>query len=61
MSMGQQEGLHVEDDTMRAAIMGSINIVQTCGQSLGPLVNGVLADKGLFSWSFVLAGFMKAM
>ena len=27
MSMGQQEGLHVEDDTMRAAIMGPINIV----------------------------------
>ncbi|PWY85095.1 MFS transporter [Aspergillus heteromorphus CBS 117.55] len=44
----------------RTAIMGSINVVKTCTQSLGPLLTGVLADRGLFGLSFTIAGILKA-
>ncbi|KAK4149828.1 major facilitator superfamily domain-containing protein [Chaetomidium leptoderma] len=44
----------------RTAVMGAINVVKTGAQSLGPLITGVLADKGLFWVSFVLAGSLKA-
>ncbi|KAL2863118.1 putative MFS transporter [Aspergillus lucknowensis] len=43
----------------RTAIMGSINVVKTSTQSLGPLVTGVLADRGFFGASFILAGILK--
>ena len=39
--------------------MGSINVVKTSAQSLGPLVTGVLAEKGFFGLSFCLAGSLK--
>jgi len=44
----------------RTAIMGAINVVKTCSQSLGPLLTGVLAGRGLFWVSFVMAGSLKA-
>ncbi|BDD63844.1 hypothetical protein MAP00_008700 [Monascus purpureus] len=44
----------------RTAIMGSINVVKTCSQTLGPLITGVLADYGLFGVSFTVAGILKA-
>ncbi|GFG23110.1 uncharacterized membrane protein YJR124C [Aspergillus udagawae] len=45
----------------RTAIMGAINVVKTCSQSLGPLITGVLADHNLFGASFTLAGILKAI
>ncbi|KAL4959201.1 putative MFS transporter [Aspergillus stella-maris] len=45
----------------RTAIMGSINVVKTSAQSLGPLVTGVLAEKGFFGLSFCLAGSLKVV
>jgi sugar phosphate permease len=45
----------------RTAIMGAINVVKTCTQSLGPLITGVMADHGLFGASFTLAGILKAI
>lgn len=44
----------------RTAVMGAINVVKIAAQSLGPLITGVLAGKGLFWVSFVLAGSLKA-
>ncbi|KAL4923330.1 putative MFS transporter [Aspergillus undulatus] len=43
----------------RTAIMGSINVVKTSAQSMGPLITGVLADRGFFGTSFTLAGLLK--
>ncbi|KAF7118975.1 hypothetical protein CNMCM5793_008615 [Aspergillus hiratsukae] len=45
----------------RTAIMGAINVVKTCSQSLGPLITGVMANHGLFGASFTLAGILKAI
>ncbi|KAJ0415560.1 MFS transporter [Aspergillus carlsbadensis] len=45
----------------RTAIMGSINVVKTSTQSLGPLITGILADRGFFGASFILAGSLKVM
>ncbi|GIJ87147.1 hypothetical protein Asppvi_006051 [Aspergillus pseudoviridinutans] len=45
----------------RTAIMGAINVVKTCSQSLGPLITGVLANHDLFGASFTLAGILKAI
>ncbi|KAL3439780.1 MFS transporter [Aspergillus insuetus] len=45
----------------RTAIMGAINVVKTSTQSLGPLVTGILADRGVFGASFTLAGGLKVM
>lgn len=45
----------------RTAIMGSINVVKTCSQSLGPLITGVLANHGLFGVSFTVAGILKCI
>ncbi|KAL4777934.1 hypothetical protein BJX76DRAFT_363214 [Aspergillus varians] len=45
----------------RTAIMGSINVVKTATQSLGPLITGVLADRGFFGVSFTLAGILKCV
>lgn len=47
--------------SQRTAIMGSINVVKTCTQSLGPLLTGVLAEHGLFGYSFIIAGSLKAV
>jgi MFS family permease len=44
----------------RTAIMGALNVVKTSSQSLGPLITGVLAGKGLFWVAFVAAGTLKA-
>jgi MFS family permease len=44
----------------RTAIMGAINVVKTTAQSLGPLITGVLADRGLFWVAFLAAGSLKA-
>lgn len=44
----------------RTAIMGTINVVKTCTQSLGPLITGVLADNRVFGLSFTIAGILKA-
>ncbi|OJJ08953.1 hypothetical protein ASPVEDRAFT_48073 [Aspergillus versicolor CBS 583.65] len=45
----------------RTAIMGSINVVKTSAQSMGPLITGVLADRGCFGASFTLAGILKCV
>ena len=45
----------------RTAIMGTINVVKTCTQSLGPLLTGVLADNHVFGFSFTIAGILKAV
>ncbi|KAL4955480.1 major facilitator superfamily domain-containing protein [Aspergillus filifer] len=45
----------------RTAIMGSINVVKTSAQSLGPLVTGILAEKGFFGLSFCIAGSLKVV
>lgn len=45
----------------RTAIMGAINVVKTCTQSLGPLLTGVLAEKHVFGLSFTIAGSLKAV
>jgi MFS family permease len=44
----------------RTAVMGTINLVKTLASSVGPLITGVLADRGLFWISFVAAGSLKA-
>ena len=44
----------------RTAVMGAINVVKTCSQSIGPSITGVLADNGLFWVAFVMAGSLKA-
>lgn len=44
----------------RTAVMGTVNVVKTTAQSLGPLITGLLADRGLFWVSFVAAGSLKA-
>jgi sugar phosphate permease len=44
----------------RTAVMGTINIVKTASQSLGPLVTGVLVTKKLFWVAFLAAGTLKA-
>lgn len=45
----------------RTAIMGTINVVKTSAQSMGPLITGVLADRGSFGASFTLAGTLKCV
>ncbi|KAI1867321.1 hypothetical protein JX265_000842 [Neoarthrinium moseri] len=44
----------------RTAVMGTINVVRTSSQTLGPLITGVLAEKNLLWVSFVIAGGLKA-
>jgi hypothetical protein len=44
----------------RTAVMGTINVVKTSSQSLGPLITGVLANNKLFWVAFVAAGSLKA-
>ncbi|RDW71787.1 MFS general substrate transporter-33 [Coleophoma crateriformis] len=44
----------------RTAVMGTVNIVKTSAQSLGPLITGILANYNLFWVAFVCAGTLKA-
>lgn len=44
----------------RTAVMGTINMVKTASQSLGPYATGVLAGRGLFWVAFLTAGCLKA-
>ncbi|KAL8418971.1 hypothetical protein RB594_002253 [Gaeumannomyces avenae] len=44
----------------RTAVLGILNTTKTLSQSLGPLITGVLADRGFFWAAFVLAGSLKA-
>ncbi|MCJ1284589.1 hypothetical protein MMC26_003922 [Xylographa opegraphella] len=44
----------------RTAVMGVINVVKTCSQSIGPSITGILADHDLFWVAFVIAGSLKA-
>ncbi|KIX95221.1 uncharacterized protein Z520_09137 [Fonsecaea multimorphosa CBS 102226] len=44
----------------RTAVMGTINVVKTCAQSMGPLITGVLGTKNHFWVAFVAAGSLKA-
>ncbi|TVY50240.1 putative membrane protein [Lachnellula cervina] len=45
----------------RTAVMGVFNVAKTAAQSLGPLITGVLAQRGLFWVAFVTAGTLKAI
>ena len=45
----------------RTAILGAVNVVKTTAQSLGPLLTGILARKGMFGLAFVIAGILKAV
>jgi sugar phosphate permease len=44
----------------RTAVMGTINVVKTSAQSLGPFITGILANNALFWVAFVMAGSLKA-
>jgi sugar phosphate permease len=44
----------------RTAVMGTINVVKTSAQSLGPFITGLLASNKLFWVAFVMAGSLKA-
>ncbi|KIW67698.1 hypothetical protein PV04_06930 [Phialophora macrospora] len=44
----------------RTAVMGTINVVKTCAQSLGPVITGILGTKNHFWVAFVAAGSLKA-
>ncbi|KAI1801956.1 MFS general substrate transporter [Daldinia bambusicola] len=43
----------------RTAVMGTVNVVRTTAQSLGPLFTGILADRNLFWVTFVASGSVK--
>ncbi|KAJ9607481.1 hypothetical protein H2200_007559 [Cladophialophora chaetospira] len=44
----------------RTAVMGTINVVKTCAQSLGPVITGILGTRNHFWVAFVTAGALKA-
>lgn len=44
----------------RTAVMGTINVVKTCAQSMGPVITGILGTKNHFWVAFVAAGSLKA-
>ncbi|OTA59563.1 MFS general substrate transporter [Hypoxylon sp. EC38] len=44
----------------RTAVMGTVNVVKTTAQSLGPILTGVLVDRNLFWVSFACSGCLKA-
>ncbi|KAI1211272.1 MFS general substrate transporter [Annulohypoxylon truncatum] len=43
----------------RTAVMGTVNVVKTTAQSLGPILTGALVDRNLFWVSFVASGCLK--
>jgi MFS family permease len=44
----------------RTAVMGIVNVVKTFSQSGGPVITGVLSNRGKFWVAFVVAGALKA-
>jgi len=44
----------------RTATMGTVNVVKTISQSLGPLITGILVERELFWVAFLAAGSLKA-
>lgn len=44
----------------RTAVMGTVNVIKTIAQSLGPLLTGILADRNLLWVAFVCCGGLKA-
>ncbi len=44
----------------RTAVMGTLNVVKTAAQSIGPSITGALAGKDLFWVAFLVAGSLKA-
>ena len=44
----------------RTAVMGTINLVKTVAQTLGPLITGLLYDRKLYWVAFLVAGSLKA-
>lgn len=44
----------------RTAVMGTINVVKTCAQSMGPVITGILGTNNHFWVAFVAAGSLKA-
>ena len=45
----------------RTAVIGFFNVVKSAAQGIGPLITGVLADRGFFWVSFVCAGSLKVV
>jgi hypothetical protein len=45
----------------RTAVMGAVNVVKTCSQSVGPVITGWLAQTGKFWIAFVVAGGLKLL
>ena len=45
----------------RTAVMGTVNVVKTTAQSLGPILTGFLFDRNLFWVSFVGSGGLKIL
>lgn len=45
----------------RTAVMGTINLVKTLGQSLGPLVTGVMMDRKKWWVVFVVGAVLKVL
>ncbi|KAI1496684.1 major facilitator superfamily domain-containing protein [Biscogniauxia marginata] len=45
----------------RTAVMGTVNVIKTTAQSLGPILTGFLVDHDLFWVSFVGSGSLKAL
>ncbi|KAI2610109.1 major facilitator superfamily domain-containing protein [Hypoxylon fragiforme] len=45
----------------RTAVMGTVNVVRTTAQSLGPLLTGVLVGRDLFWVSFACSGGLKML
>jgi MFS family permease len=43
----------------RTSVMGTVNVIRTTAQTMGPLITGILADKNLLWVSFVIAGGLK--
>lgn len=43
----------------RTAVMGTVNVVKTLSQSVGPVVTGTLSGRGKFWIAFVMAGSLK--
>lgn len=45
----------------RTAVMGTVGVVKTAAQSLGPVLTGFLADKDCLWVAFVVAGSLKVL
>ncbi|KAH9830690.1 MFS general substrate transporter [Teratosphaeria destructans] len=44
----------------RTVTMGTVNVVKTISQSLGPFITGILVERSLFWVAFLTAGILKA-